>query len=565
MAETLHLQKRGDVWHYYRRTPRHLVPIIKKHFFKRSLKTSSLAEARKLRTVEDLKVDALFSAAEQHTLTNGNTGKTVSLGVLIEYVRQTVERLDRRSAESLITDPPQDRDELQDLWKEADYERCILTNPADPRRDEWVSWMSDRVLTEAGGRINDMEINAKFAEVVRRGLLELTRRKSDRLQDQHDRPFYDALFDPSRPSSVTFGELAELYVAEVEQEHHHNAISQKRTDKIKAIVATLQEIVTDQTAVHTIDDDLVQHIRSVLARTPSNRHKIYPNVPLDKAIELATKQKKRTLAPVTQGVYLDTLRDLLKVAVRKKFLLTNPAAAVKPLKRDTVSADKKRLPLTPEQLRDFFEGQFYKSCAPDAEHPYSKPDRSWRYWLPLLMLFSGARPNELAQLHIADVKQTAKFTWYFDLEDEDDKTLKTETSRRRVPLHPELVRLGFLEFVEERKKQAGKNGPRLFHELAPNKYGNHAWYAAKRFNEVFLPAEIVLGPRQSLYSLRHNVRDALRRLKAPDETLLAVCGWAPNGKAVSTDYGDYGHPDLHAEWVERIAYDGLDLSFLYRT
>lgn len=81
----------------------------------------------------------------------------------------------------------------------------------------------------------------------------------------------------------------------------------------------------------------------------------------------------------------------------------------------------------------------------------------------------------------------------------------------------------------------------------------------------FCPGEIVLGPRQSLYSLRHNVRDALRRLKAPDETLLAVCGWAPNGKAVSTDYGDYGHPDLHAEWVERIAYDGLDLSFLYRT
>lgn len=172
--------------------------------------------------------------------------------------------------------------------------------------------------------------------------------------------------------------------------------------------------------------------------------------------------------------------------MRKKFLLTNPAADVKPLKRDTVSADKKRLPLAPEQLKDFFEGKFYKSCAPDAEHPYSKSDRSWRYWLPLLMLFSGARPNELAQLHITDVKQTAKGTWYLDLEDEDDKTLKTETSRRRVPLHPELVRLGILEFVEERKKQAGKNGPRLFHELAPNKYGNHAWYAAKRFNEVFL-------------------------------------------------------------------------------
>ena len=258
-------------------------------------------------------------------------------------------------------------------------------------------------------------------------------------------------------------------------------------------------------------------------------------------------------------------RDILKVAVRKKYLLTNPAAEAKPLKRDTVSAEKKRLPLTPEQLKQFFEGQFYKSCAPDAEAPYCKPDRAWRYWLPLLMLFSGARPNELAQLYISDVKRTAKGTWYLDLEDEEDKTLKNEPSRRRPPLHPDLVRLGLLEFVEERKKQSDTNGPRLFYELTPNKYGNHAWYAAKRFNEAFLPAEIVVGPRQCLYSLRHNVRDALRRIKAPDETLLAICGWSPNGKPVSTDYGDYRDPDLHVEWIEQIAYDNLDLSFLFRT
>jgi hypothetical protein len=80
VAETLHLQKRGGVWHYYRRTPLHLVPVIGKQFFKKSLKTSDLTQARKLRTVEDLKVDALLSAAEQQGMTTVAPNASVDFG-----------------------------------------------------------------------------------------------------------------------------------------------------------------------------------------------------------------------------------------------------------------------------------------------------------------------------------------------------------------------------------------------------------------------------------------------------------------------------------------------------
>ena len=566
MADTPHIQKRGNVYHYYRRVPLHLVPILGRRFIKRSLGTTNLAEAKILRTIEDLKAEALFAAAETAHPKVASSG--VSLAMLVEYVRETVERLDKRSAESFAVDPPADLDEQQERWKDADYERFILANPADPRRDEWVSNTANRILSETGASVGGQALNAHFGEIVRRGLIELTRRKVDRLEDRHDRPFHDALFDPARPPAVTFRELADMYVAEKEQDYGVNGVSQKRTDKVKAIVETIREIVGDSTTVCSIDDDVVQRARSQLSKTPSNRTKRYPNLTLGQAIERAAKQNTPPLSPVTQSFYLDILREILKVAVRKKLLPSNPAADVKPLKKDNLSADQKRLPWTHDQLKGFFHGAFYRSCAPGALQPYCKPDRAWRFWMPLVMLFSGARPNEIAQLHTSDVKQTAAGVWYMDCDegdDEDGKSLKTETSRRRVPLHPELVRIGFLAFVEERRKAATKNGQRLFRELEPNKYGNHAWYAARRLNEFFIPAEITLGERQSLYSLRHNVRDALRRIKAPDETLLAVCGWAPNGKAVSSDYGDFGHPDIHAEWVERIAYDGLDLSFLYRT
>ncbi|CAA2143111.1 hypothetical protein [Hyphomicrobium sp. ghe19] len=214
-------------------------------------------------------------------------------------------------------------------------------------------------------------------------------------------------------------------------------------------------------------------------------------------------------------MYLDVLREVLDVAVRKKFLPANPAIGARPIKKDSVPAAQKRRPWSRQQIKDFFEGKFYQSCAPGVAEPYDKPDRAWRFWLPLIMLFSGARPNEIAQLHVKDVQRTPTGTWFLDLADEageDGKSLKTISSRRRVPLHPELIRFGFLDFVKVRKSSMAEHGPRLFHELKANKYGNLAWYAARRFNEVFVPAEIQLDARQSPFPLA--------RLRFPDEHLL---------------------------------------------
>lgn len=162
--------------------------------------------------------------------------------------------------------------------------------------------------------------------------------------------------------------------------------------------------------------------------------------------------------------------------------------------------------------------------------PYTKRDRGWRFWLPLLMLLTGARPNEICQLHTDDLKRTKAGTWYLDViegEDDDRKTLKTDASRRRIPLHPELIKIGFVAFVQQRRRANPKDEPRLFPEITPDKYGNMATYPTRRFRDHFIPAEITLGDRQTLYSLRHNVRDALRRAKAPPTHCSPLQGGRP--------------------------------------
>src|SRR3546814_8370913 len=84
----------------------------------------------------------------------------------------------------------------------------------------------------------------------------------------------------------------------------------------------------------------------MLSRIPGNRLKHYPKLSVEKAIERAAKDGKSTLSAPTQGHYLDILRDLLKLAVRKKLLHANPAADARPIKKDTLSADQKRKPWT---------------------------------------------------------------------------------------------------------------------------------------------------------------------------------------------------------------------------
>ena len=232
-------------------------------------------------------------------------------------------------------------------------------------------------------------------------------------------------------------------------------------------------------------------------------------------------------------------------------------------------ASEKRRPFTLEQIKQFFEGKFYSECA---KHPvpFAHDKSAWRFWLPLICLFMGMRPNEAAQMHVDDLRRTSKGIWYLDIVaagDEDDngpsssaKTLKTATSRRKIPVHPELIKIGFLQFVHSRKKTA--SGPRLFRHLKPDKYGNHATYALRRFRDTYLPSAIEMQPRQSFYSFRHSWRDALRRTDAPPATLQALGAWS-QGKLTSDDYGDKSDPDNQAKFMKEITFPGLDLSSLY--
>ena len=217
------------------------------------------------------------------------------------------------------------------------------------------------------------------------------------------------------------------------------------------------------------------------------------------------------------------------------------------------------------QLKVLFEGKFYRDCSHTIP-PYRCDKDGWRFWLPLICLFMGIRPNEACQMRTSDLKRTELGTWYADLvetADDDEgviKTIKTETSRRKVPIHPELICIGLVEFALARHRM--DRGAMLFGGLKADEYGNFAKYALRRFREQYFPKEMALGPRQSFYSLRHCFRDALRRIDAPPDALQALGGWS-QGSRVSDNYGDRSNPDYQIRFMSQVSFPGLDLSHLH--
>jgi integrase len=579
MSATYHLYKREGVWNYRRRVPTALIPVIGKKTVQFSLGTSDLKAAKKRRALEDLKTGALFDDAEKKLKDGAKgsdglaipvTGTPLTEREAVQHVQEYVRQMDARSQRQLTEDPPGSGTERQEIEADVGYGLSILKNRDDPRADEWVFEAMKRILADAGRSEDEASLpHAAFDEIVRRGLLELQQRKLARIGDDHGRPFFDHLFDPHLPAPVSFGELADQFLAVIEEDAGANQTSEKWVDKQRANVTLLREIIGNAVPIQNVDYDACLKVRSILSRLPANRSKIYKGLPISEAIAKGEKAGKPKLSSGTQEIYLTTLQGILDLAWKKRLIGANPAQGMKPVKREVTEASAKRLPFTAEQLKQFYDSKFYQTCALHSP-PFGHDKTGWRFWLPLLCLFMGMRPNEACQMSVADVKETTKGTWYLDIvatTDEEDadlatktpKTVKTWSSKRKIPVHPELISIGFLEFVAIRRKA----GPsvQLFGDLKPDGYGNHATYALKRFREQYLPKELKLGARQSFYSLRHNFRDALRRIDAPPDALQALGAWS-QGKLVSDDYGDKSNPDYQIKYMQLVGFPGLDLHHL---
>ncbi len=220
-----------------------------------------------------------------------------------------------------------------------------------------------------------------------------------------------------------------------------------------------------------------------------------------------------------------------------------------------VEDSEERPPFTRDELTKLYGGPIFEFYAiPEGD----KTTGASAYWMPLLGLWTGARVGELAQLEVADVREIDEVGVLDIHKKAPGSTLKNANSVRLIPIHPELVRLGFLDYVDAMRR-AGEV------KLFPTLHRGGRRHPGEVFSEAFREYRTIRGvvtPLASFHSLRHNVRSAMVAAAVPEPVCDDLLGHARTG---STGRRKYTHLDLSTlqEGIEKLAYPFLKLPRVY--
>lgn len=180
------------------------------------------------------------------------------------------------------------------------------------------------------------------------------------------------------------------------------------------------------------------------------------------------------------------------------------------------------------------------------------------YWGPLLALFTGARAEEIASLDLEQV-YAEKGIWLIDILDG-----KTENAVRKVPVHDQLLALGFVEYVKCLQEAGYK---KLFPHLQDGKNG-YKKNMCRKFGEYLdLPQVNIVHPLKVFHSFRHTVVTKLTDEGVNEGLKRALVGHDIDTKQSAHD--DYTHlnaltvPNLRTA-INKLKYEGFDSAKLKR-
>ena len=305
-----------------------------------------------------------------------------------------------------------------------------------------------------------------------------------------------------------------------------------------------------------------RHFREALQQIPRHRTGKLLKAPLQQVIEWAKERPSvPRLSAATVNKLIGGVQATLIWAHDKGGFIPDDVAWADPFARMRLEEDQPgRGPFDRTELQTLFRAPvFTKKEWPKA----GRGDAA--FWLPLLALFTGGRRGELAALTVVDVAKdkASRAVMLTITEDrESGKTLKTKNSQRVVPVHPQLRKCGFLEFVGRRRADGEKAW--LFPLVAPDKPGGvGAW--TKWFGR-YIRSLGITDKAKVFHSLRHNFIDAMRAAGVEEELREALAG---HGWMNTTNRG-YGAKEMMRRFtskalvsaVAKIAYPDLDLAHL---
>lgn len=357
-------------------------------------------------------------------------------------------------------------------------------------------------------------------------------------------PDGDTLFGAVQPAKITapqtLGDLMERFKAA-----RSLRWSPSTSKNYIIIFRVIEEICGNETRLELIDHAFCVQVRDKLLTVPANYKKVpsLSDKPLTEVIAISQAMGMRRISAATVNSHLNKLGAIIRYGRDQAWINGNPMAGIDV--PDPISPEDKRDPFTIDQLSQIF------ATRPWIGNENGLSDRPSRYWAPLISLFSGARLTEVCGQRVDEMIVEEGVHAFHFRHRPGDRAMKNGKSRK-VPVHPELIRLGLWEFVASAR---ASNRDMLFNDVSRHKLGKWGdgtskWFARK------VRALGLEGTNLSFHSLRHTFEDALRRVDLHDTPLgNAITGrWSAG---TSKNYGNkYPLSRLH-EAIRQVSYPGL--------
>jgi len=355
----------------------------------------------------------------------------------------------------------------------------------------------------------------------------------------------DARKNEENSSPAKLSSVIDAYIAENTKT---SAWKNRTITEYTKQLATLVEVIGD-VSVDSIDFPAMRDYKNTLLRYPKHKRNT-PALKGKSLHDILQMEGVETISVRRVNTILQTVSSFFNWAERNGYVPKNCAKGLSV--RENRMANEERAAFSTEELGKLF------TC-PTFLH---SPQPAY-FYAPLLGLFTGARLEELCQLTADDIYQEDG-VYIIDINTRNGKSIKTTSSKRKIPLHRLLVEdLAIPRLVEQAKTNESR---RIFPDLKAVQ-GQYGRYVSKRFGDLKKSAGIIINAdtgRKDFHSLRHTFATALDHLGVREKMISQLLGHAIQGETSGRYAKPYPMRLLYDEAISKLKYD-LDIPTLLRS
>jgi integrase len=572
MSLSSNVVRRGAVYYARMRVPKDLANAIGRRELVQSLKTRDPVEALGLARLLIAKWQVDFDSRRNTRNLSSETARSLARFHYREILRidNAGRALDQQSNHNRL---PERLEKLSE-W-EKDVRRHLAT--ASPA---YVMEEADDLLRRAGfdadafrlaqsdpttGAFKTTSEYLIFCQMMTRAHAEGIRRVRERDEGIFDGRPTDVLFVDigeghaefiSNPTNGAAPEIASdpgylsTYVLQMHTERSIAAAT--KLEHIRA-VQLFEEFLGARKPVTKVTKADVLGFKRALIRCPKNLKARFPGMTMADAT-IANESRPVPMPTLDfrtiNEKWLSHIKAVFTWCESNSIIERSPAAGVR-VDTGKGTRARPRFPFTVEQLQVVFKLMPFDGMSP----------RDAKFWVPLVALFSGARSDELGQLRCGDVRIVNGVNCLAittGSEDGGALHLKTDSSERLVPIHPELIRLGFLDYVAQGVRTGSA---RVFAGWEADSLGRYSSSLPRWWNRTHLVQAGIKSKKLVFHSLRHSFKDGCRNGGVSEEVHDAFTGHA--GESVGRGYGTGHSIEALNQQVMKVTFAPLDLSHLY--